>query len=123
MHKVLLILALLASSACGTSGQWQKPGIERAAIDSDLRKCRHDAVQETLRLYADWRPFAFDSGPFWNARDGQTRHAAHRSSEISQMQAEQTLAMACMRNKGYELPLVEPPQTPLPQGPPAAAGK
>ena len=68
MRKVLAIVALLASSACGTATGWQKPGTEQSLVDSDLRQCRREAVQETMRLFADWRPFAFDADVFWNWR-------------------------------------------------------
>jgi hypothetical protein len=101
MRKSLLIVTLLASSACGTSGQWQKAGTDQAVVDNDLRQCRHDALQESLRLYADWRPFAFDSPPYWNYRDLQTRRLVSRINDNNQTQAEQMLAVACMRNKGY----------------------
>jgi hypothetical protein len=103
MRKVLAIVTLAASSACGTSGQWQKPGADQAIVDKDLVQCRREAVQETMRLFADWRPFAFDNEPFWNYRSEPQRRAVRRSNEISQNQAEQTLAVACMRNKGYEI--------------------
>ena len=63
--------------------------------------CRREAVQETMRLFADWRPFAFDADAFWNYRSAPARRAVQRSNEFSQSQAEQTLAVACMRNKGY----------------------
>ena len=101
MRKVLAIVALLASSACGTATGWQKPGTEQSLVDGDLRQCRREAVQETMRLFADWRPFAFDADAFWNWRSAPARRAVQRSNEFSQSQAEQMLAVACMRNKGY----------------------
>ena len=101
MRQVLLIVALLASSACGTSNQWQKPGTVQAVVDNDLRKCRHDALQESLLLYADWQPFAFDSRLFWNGKDLPTYRLVREITDRSQLQAEQMLAVACMRNKGY----------------------
>jgi hypothetical protein len=103
MRKVLAILTLLASSACGTSTQWHKPGTDQALVDTDLRHCRREAVQETMRLFADWRPFAFDTEPFWNSRSEPARHAVRRSNEVSQSQAENGLAVACMRHKGYSI--------------------
>lgn len=101
MRKVLAIVALLASSACGTATGWHKPGTEQSLVDSDLRQCRREAVQETMRLFADWRPFAFDGDAFWNWRSAPARRAVQRSNEFSQLQAEQMLAVSCMRNKGY----------------------
>lgn len=101
MRKVLGIVALLASSACGTATGWQKPGTDQSLVASDLRQCRHQAVQETMRLFADWRPFAFDTDLFWNHRSAPARHAVQRSNELSQLQAEQMLAVTCMRGKGY----------------------
>ena len=62
MRKVLAIVALLASSACGTATGWQKPGTEQSLVDGDLRQCRRAAVQETMRLFADWRPFRVRCG-------------------------------------------------------------
>jgi hypothetical protein len=103
MRKVLGIMALLASSACGTATGWQKPGIEQSLVDSDLRQCRREAMQETMRLFADWRPFAFDTDAFWNYRSAPARRAVQRSNELSHFQAEQMLAAACMRSKGYAI--------------------
>jgi hypothetical protein len=56
-----------------------------------------------MRLFADWRPFAFDLDGFWNWRSVPQRQAVQRSNEVSQAQAEQTLAVACMRGKGYAI--------------------
>ena len=106
MRKILPIVALLASSACGTSTDWQKPGIDQALVDSDLRYCRREATQEMMRLFADWRPFAFDSEPFWNARSAPTRRAVQRSNDFAQGQAEQTLTVTCMRSKGYTIAVI-----------------
>ena len=101
MRKVLAIVALLASSACGTATGWQKPGVDQSLVDGDLRQCRREAMQETMRLFADWRPFAFDTDAYWNWRSAPQRRAVQRSNEFSQAQAEQMLAVTCMRNKGY----------------------
>ena len=101
MRKVLAIVALLASSACGMAAGWHKPGTAQLLVDSDLRQCRREAVQEAMRLFADWRPFALDGDAFWNYRSAPQRRAVQRSNEFSQSQAEQKLAIACMRNKGY----------------------
>ena len=101
MRKVLVIVALVASSACGTATGWQKPGVDQSLVDGDLRQCRREAMQEMMRLFADWRPFAFDTDAYWNWRSAPQRRAVQRSNEFSQAQAEQTLAVACMRNKGY----------------------
>ena len=103
MRKIVLIVTLLASSACGTSGQWQKPGTDQAVVDKDLLQCRREATQEMMRLFADWRPFAIDHEPYWNWRSEPQRRAVRRSNELSQAQAEQTLAVTCMRNKGYTI--------------------
>jgi glutaredoxin-related protein len=101
MRQVLLILVVLASSACGTSHQWQKPGIAQVVVDTDLRQCRHAAMQESVRLYADWQTFPFDAQLFWNGKDLPTHRLVRDIVERSQLQAEQMLAVACMRNKGY----------------------
>jgi hypothetical protein len=101
MRKVLVIVALVASSACGTATGWQKPGVDQSLVDGDLRQCRREAMQETMRLFADWRPFAFDTDAYWNWRSAPQRRAVQRSNEFSQSQAEQLLAVTCMRNKGY----------------------
>jgi hypothetical protein len=103
MRKVLVIVALLASSACGTATGWQKPGVDQSLVDSDLRQCRREAMQQMMRLYADWRPFAFDTDAFWNSRSAPQRRAVQRSNEFSQSQAEQMLAVTCMRGKGYTI--------------------
>ena len=103
MGKVLAIAALLASSACGTAPGWQRPGTDQSLVDGDLRQCRREAAQETMRLFTDWRPFAFDGDAFWNYRSAPARRAVQRSNEFSQVQAEQVLAVTCMRNKGYAI--------------------
>ena len=54
MRKVLAIVALLASSACGTATGWQKPGTEQSLVDGDLRQCRREAVQETASICSAW---------------------------------------------------------------------
>ena len=94
-------MVLLASSACGTSSQWQRSDTSQAVVDGDLRKCRHDAVQESMRVYADWQPFAFDAQLFWNGKDLPTHRLVRGIIDRNQLQAEQMLAVACMRNKGY----------------------
>src|ERR1044072_4833232 len=86
MRKVLAIVALLASSACGTASGRQKPGVDQSLGDSNLRQCRREATQEMMRLYADWRPFAFDTDTFWNWRSAPQRRAVQRSNEFSQAQ-------------------------------------
>jgi hypothetical protein len=101
MRQALLLVVLAASSACGTSSLWQKPGNDQLATDNDLRQCRHAAQQESLRLFADWLPFAFDAPVFWNGRDLPTSRLVHRINDRSQLHAEQMLAVTCMRNKGY----------------------
>jgi hypothetical protein len=103
MRNALLLMILVASSACETSSRWQKPGNDQIATDNDLRHCRHTAQQESLRLYADWLPFAFDAPIFWNGRDLPTARLVREISENNQMQAERTLAVACMRSKGYAI--------------------
>ncbi|MBM3650463.1 MAG: hypothetical protein FJX11_22025 [Alphaproteobacteria bacterium] len=101
MRKVLPLIVLLAVSACATAGQWQKPDTAQATVDNDLRQCRRDAVQESLRLFADWRPFSVDAPPFWNYMWAPQRRLAHKAIDDGQMQAEQALTVTCMRNKGY----------------------
>lgn len=103
MRKALLFMVLVTSSACGTSSQWQKPGNDQTATDNDLRQCRHAAQQESLRLFADWLPFAFDAPIFWNGRDLPTARLVREITDRSQMHAERTLAVTCMRNKGYAI--------------------
>ena len=87
-------MALVASSACGTSSQWQKPGNDQIATDADLRQCRHAAQQESLRL---------DAPIFWNGRDLPTSRLVREINDRNQLQAEQLLAVACMHNKGYAI--------------------
>lgn len=103
MRKALLLMVLITSSACGTSSQWQRPGNDQAATDNDLRQCRHAAQQESLRLFADWLPFVFDAPIFWNGRDLPTARLVHEITDRNLLHAERTLAVACMRNKGYAI--------------------
>lgn len=101
MRNVLLLLALLATAACGPPNPWQRAGGDSLVADSDLRQCRHAAVQEMMRLQATQLSFAVDAPPLWNYMWEPTRLLLRRAAERNQMQGEQMLAVACMRNRGY----------------------
>ncbi|CAN5883270.1 hypothetical protein BH11PSE3_BH11PSE3_33330 [soil metagenome] len=101
MRNVLLLLTLLTAAACDQSSQWLKAGVDSLAADSDLRQCRHAAMQEMVRLQATQLSFAVDAPPLWNYRWEPTRLLLRRAAERNQMQGEQMLAVVCMRDRGY----------------------
>jgi len=96
------LVAILLLAACDVPSQWEKPGIERAALDSDTLHCRHVGTQQALRTYSDLLTFPFSSPPFFAGSWRPTRELASRSVEADRTRAEIWFTGDCMRGKGYE---------------------
>ncbi|MBS0547818.1 MAG: hypothetical protein JSR24_08720 [Proteobacteria bacterium] len=106
MRRILPFLMLLGVAACGLpQTRWEKPGVDEKATAADLVACRHAASQEAFATY----PFPYGS-PFF----GYRRFGSFGYYEENRFYAESRLANFCMRNKGYELVTVKPPQTTAP---------
>lgn len=95
-------IAALLVAACDVPSQWEKPGVERAALDSDTLQCRRAGTQEALRAYAPLLDFPFSSPPFWAGSWRPTRELASRSVEADRARAEVWFTADCMRGRGYE---------------------
>ncbi|MDP2332758.1 MAG: hypothetical protein Q8M19_18880 [Reyranella sp.] len=94
-------MTTLLLAACDLPSQWEKPGVERAALDSDVLQCRHAGQQESLRAYASQINFPFYSAPFWGGSWQPTRDLWNRSVEADRARAETSFTADCMRGKGY----------------------
>ena len=106
MRKILLfvmmpVVTTLLLAACETQSPWQKPGVERAALASDILQCRHAGQQESLRAYASQINFPFYGAPFWGGSWQPTRDLWSRSGEADRARAEVWFTADCMRGKGY----------------------
>jgi|GEM_PF-1787667 len=106
MRKILLFVmmptvVMLVLAACETQSPWQKPGVERAALDGDVLHCRHAGQQESLRAYASQISFPFYGAPFWGGSWQPTRDLWSRSVEADRARAEVWFTADCMRGKGY----------------------
>lgn len=101
MRKLLLLLVPLGLSACATS-PWEKAGADQAAINLDLGKCRHEALQEATRVFSAQRSYAFYEPPYLPGTIPDVSWRLRRAVENEQAQAERALAAGCMRRKGYQ---------------------
>jgi hypothetical protein len=101
VRKIPSLITLLLLAACDMPSQWEKPGVERAALDSDTLQCRHVGTQEALRAYAPLLDFPFSSPPFFASSWRPTRELASRSVEADRTRAESWFTADCMRGKGY----------------------
>ena len=102
MRKILLLLAPLALSACNTTSLWEKAGADQAAMNLDLGKCRHEALQEATRAFAAQRSYAFYEPPYFPGSVPDVSWQLRRAVEKDQAFAEKALAAGCMRKKGYQ---------------------
>lgn len=93
---------MLLLTACDMPSQWEKPGVERAALDSDTLQCRHAGTQEALRAYAPLLDFPFSSPPFWTGSWRTTRELASRGVDADRARAQNWFTADCMHGKGYE---------------------
>lgn len=111
MRRILPSLILLAVSACAfPETRWEKPGADEKIAASDLSNCRRAAQQETFHA-APLYGFGYGFGPpYWGFR-----HWSFYESD--RFYAEGRLTDFCMRNKGYELVTIKPPQTTPPAAP------
>ena len=105
MPRLLMLgLLLLAAAGCAfPDTRWVKPGADDKATADDLVICRHAAQQESF------------STPIFVSPVWAGRHWTH--AEADRFYDESRLTRFCMRNKGYELVTVPPPQTQAPATP------
>ena len=113
MRRILPSLILLAVSGCAIpETRWVKPGADEKVAASDLSTCRRAAQQETFQA-APLYGFGFGFGaPYW-----RFRHWSFYESD--RFYTENRLTDFCMRNKGYQLVTIEPPQATPPATSPA----
>ena len=105
MGKVVPFMLLLAAAGCALPDtRWVKPGADEQATANDIVACRHAAEQESYNS-------PIFVSPVWAGRHWS-------QAEADRFYDESRLANFCMRNKGYQLVTVAPPQT---QAPPATA--
>ena len=108
MRRILPFLMLAGLSACALAQtRWEKDGADEALTAGDLGYCRQAARDEAFVAspYGFGSPFyGFRRWPLWDNNRYYT---------------ESRLTQFCMRNKGYQLVTVSPPQA----VPPAAADK
>jgi hypothetical protein len=104
MRKVPPFLLLTALSACALpETRWVKEGADEKATSSDLVACRNAAQQETF----DASPYYGFGPPFWHFR----RWGYYGYYGGDRFYTEGRLTDFCMRNKGYALITIPPPQT------------
>lgn len=121
MRRILPSLILLAASGCAfPETRWEKPGADEKVAANDLSICRRAARQETFQA-APLYGFGYGFGaPSW-------RFPRWSFYESDRFYAEGRLTDFCMRNKGYELVTIKPPQATPPSAPtpapPATADK
>jgi hypothetical protein len=97
-----LLVPLLLLSACTTTALWEKAGTEQAAMNLDLGKCRHEALQEATRAFVAQRTYAFYDMPYMPGSIPDVSWRLRRAVESEQAHAEKALAAGCMRRKGYQ---------------------
>ena len=98
----LLLVPLLLLSACTTTALWEKAGTDQAAMNLDLGKCRHEALQEATRAFAAQRSYAFYEPPYFPGSVPDVSWQLRRAVEKDLAYAEKALAAGCMRKKGYQ---------------------
>ncbi len=106
MRRILPVLVLFAVAACGLpETRWEKEGADEKLTAGDLTYCRKAARDEAFRV----DPFGTYS-PYYGFR----RWALFNDNrQITESQ----LTDFCMRNKGYQLVTVTPPQATPPTAP------
>lgn len=97
--KYPAIVALILLAACGTLGNWQKPGADAEAAARDRRECRAQADQVLARARAINEDIAATRGPDWE-RTG-TVELQHQQMEAHAGAAAAQVFAACMQAKGY----------------------
>jgi hypothetical protein len=99
MRKILPILLLATVAACALpQTRWEKEGADEKLTAGDLTSCRQAARDEAFVGY----PYGFGS-PFYGFH-----RWAHWDDD--RFYAEGRLTDFCMRNKGYQLVTIPPPQ-------------
>lgn len=110
MRRFPPLLLLLVLTGCSfPETRWEKAGVDEKTAASDLTNCRRAAQQEAFLATPYYYGFGFGP-PYWRFRHGGFY-------ESNRFYAEQRLTDFCMRNKGYQLVTVPPPQTKPPAVP------
>jgi hypothetical protein len=110
MRKILSVLMLAMVAACALpQTRWEKDGADDTLTAGDLTYCRQAARNEAFQAY----PFGFGS-PFYGFR-----HWA--AWDDNRYYTESRLTDFCMRNKGYQLVTIPPPQASPPTEAPTVA--
>jgi hypothetical protein len=114
MRRIPPFLLLLAISGCSfPETRWEKAGADEKMAANDLTNCRRAAQQEAFQV-SPYYGVGYGFGPpSW-----RFRHWGFYGSDP--FYTEGRLTDFCMRNKGYELVTIQPPQTkPATQAPAA----
>ncbi|MBS0219328.1 MAG: hypothetical protein JSR91_01180 [Proteobacteria bacterium] len=118
MRKIPPFLLLLVLSACSIpETRWEKAGADEQATKSDLLTCRQAAQQETF-ISTPYYGLGYGFGPY----PGRF-HRWNYFYESDRLYAQGRLTDFCMRNKGYQLVTIQPPQTRPPAPTPAPAAQ
>ena len=105
MRRILPFLMLAALQACSfPETRWEKEGADHAMAMNDLAGCRKAARDEAFAAY----PFGYPLGsPFYGFQRSMWW-------DDNRQYAESRLTQFCMRNMGYQLVTVSPPQITAP---------
>ncbi len=107
MRKVPPLLLFALVSACSfPETRWEKAGSDEKATQNDLVDCRRAARREAFEA----SPYFAYGPPFWGFRYWDR-------FESNRFYTENRLTDFCMRNKGYQLVTVAPPQAKQPPTP------
>ncbi|SJZ50081.1 hypothetical protein SAMN02745126_01366 [Enhydrobacter aerosaccus] len=112
MRRVPPLLLLAFASACSLpETRWEKPGADEKATANDLADCRRAARQEAFQAW----PFFTYGPPYWGFPSwgwGSPWGFPYWGQyDSSRFYTENRLTDFCMRNKGYQLVTIAPPQT------------
>ena len=100
MRKVLPFTLCCVLMGCASSMAWTKPGADQAATQRDLLDCRSAAFVQAQQYY---RAYA---GPLTDHRYWLAWYDPEANSD--RFMREDTLARACMRERGYAWTTVAP---------------
>jgi len=117
MRKVVPLVLLCGLAACAPPARWEKAGATELMTETDMVDCRKAASQEAFRYFAFNWGFPFYGPTFWGYAGRPSWLMWQARLDSDRFHAENRLTAFCMRNKGYELVPIPPPQTQAPQAP------
>jgi hypothetical protein len=98
--QLFSVAVVLMSASCADELHRDKPGVDSATLDEDLKQCtqraRLDARQQELPDFGS--PLAIRADP-----QGNPVVVPSTTRDTDRFLAEQDLTGACMRSKGYQL--------------------